>query len=212
LKAARLVGEDGLVIALEPELENYKLLQENVKLNSLENIVPLPMALSDFQGPGKLSLAAGTIAHSLIFPRSNDWQEVEVNTMDGLIEELGFQPYAMKIDVEGAALNILARAEKMSCQRIVVAAYHFPMEEVQVSIKLRNLGFKTEIKQVRARSTGVRSSRMCRWFWDGKIRKISMVSRPNEKNHSPDAQPLDKQLKRPQPLITYSNFRKCYKQ
>jgi len=30
LKAARMVGEDGLVIAMEPELENYRLLQENV--------------------------------------------------------------------------------------------------------------------------------------------------------------------------------------
>ena len=54
--------------------------------------------------------------------------------MDGLIEELGFQPDAVKIDFEGAASNILARAEKMSCQRIVVAAYHFPMEEVQIKI------------------------------------------------------------------------------
>jgi predicted RNA methylase len=61
LKAARLVGEDGLVIALEPELENYKLLEENVRLNNLENIVPIPMALSDFQGTGNLYLAAGTI-------------------------------------------------------------------------------------------------------------------------------------------------------
>ncbi len=70
--------------------------------------------------------------------------------MDGLIEELGFQPDAVKIDVEGAAMNILAWAEKLSCRRIVVDAYHFPMEEVQVSMKLRDLGFKTEIKQVRA--------------------------------------------------------------
>jgi hypothetical protein len=51
---------------------------------------------------------------------------------------------------KGAALNVLARREKMSCSRIVVAAYHFPREEVQVSMKLRNLGFKTEIKQVQA--------------------------------------------------------------
>jgi hypothetical protein len=119
-------------------------------LGRIGSIVPLPMALSDFQGPGKLSLEAGTVAHSLVFPKSNYWQEVEVNTMDGLIEELDFQPDAVKIDAEGAALNILARAERMSCRRIVVAAYHFPMEEAQVSMRLRELGFKTEIKQVRA--------------------------------------------------------------
>jgi len=93
-----------------------------------------------------ISSGCRTIAHSLIFPKSNDWQEVEVNTMEGLIEELGFQPDAVKIDAEGAASSILARAENMNCQRIVVAAYHFPMEEVKVSMKLRDLGFKTEIK------------------------------------------------------------------
>jgi hypothetical protein len=38
----------------------------------------------------------------------------------------------------------------MNCQRIAVAAYHFPMEEVQISVKLRDLGFKTEIKQIQA--------------------------------------------------------------
>jgi hypothetical protein len=108
------------------------------------------MALSDFQCPAKLSLAAGTSAHPLVFPKSNDWQEVEVNTMDSLIEELGFQPDAVKIDVESAASNYSGRAENMNCQRIVVAAYHVPMEEVKVSMKLRDLGFKTEIKQVRA--------------------------------------------------------------
>jgi FkbM family methyltransferase len=150
LKAARLVGEEGLVVALEPELENYKILEENIKLNGLENIVPLSTALSDFRGRGRLFLAAGTVAHSLIFPKSNEWQEVEVNTMDGLIEKLNLEPDAVKIDAEGAALNILARAENMSCRKIVVAAYHFPMEEVQVSMLLRKLGFKTEIKQVRA--------------------------------------------------------------
>jgi hypothetical protein len=74
--------------------------------------------------------------------------------MDDLIEELSFQPDAVKVDAEGAALGILARADKMSCQRIAVAAYHFPMEEVQISMKLRNLGFKTEIKQVQASICG----------------------------------------------------------
>jgi hypothetical protein len=70
--------------------------------------------------------------------------------MDGLIEELNLWPDAAKIDAEGAALNILSHAENMSCRKIVVAAYHFPMEDVQVSMQLRDLGFKTEIKQVRA--------------------------------------------------------------
>jgi FkbM family methyltransferase len=150
LKASRLVGREGLVVALEPEIENYRMLEENIRINGLENVVPLLMALSDISGRSRLYLAAGTLAHSLSLPKSNSWQEVEVNTMDGLIEELSLKPDAVKVDAEGAALNILARAEKMSCRKIAVAAYHFPMEEVQVGIRLRELGFSTEIVQVQA--------------------------------------------------------------
>jgi FkbM family methyltransferase len=150
LKASRLVGREGLVVALEPEIENYRMLEENIRINGLENVVPLLMALSDIPGRSRLYLAAGTVAHSLSLPKSNSWQEVEVNTMDGLIEELSLKPDAVKVDAEGAALNILARAEKMSCRKIAVAAYHFPMEEVQVGIRLRELGFSTEIVQVQA--------------------------------------------------------------
>lgn len=68
--------------------------------------------------------------------------------MNGLIEELNLEPDLIKIDAEGAALNILSKAENMTCRKIVVAAYHFPMEEVQVSMRLKELGFRTEIKKM----------------------------------------------------------------
>lgn len=150
IKAARAVGEEGLVVAVEPVLENYEILKENIEQNCLENIVSLLMALSNFRGSGRISIAPGTVAHSMIFPKSDDWQEVEISTIDGLIEDLEVTPDIVKIDAEGAALNILTAAEKMSCRRIAVAAYHFPLEEVQVSMRLGKLGFKTEIKHVRA--------------------------------------------------------------
>jgi hypothetical protein len=76
--------------------------------------------------------------------------DLEGATLDAEFPQNGFRPDAVKIDAEGAASNILARAENMNCQKIILAAYHFPMEEVQVSMKLRNLGFKMEIKQVQA--------------------------------------------------------------
>ena len=53
---------------------------------------------------------------------------------------------AVKIDAEGTALNILSHTEMMSCGMIVVVVYHFPMEEVRVSMRLRELGFEKQIR------------------------------------------------------------------
>lgn len=148
LKAARMVGEDGLVVAMEPELSNYELLRSNAE--GMENIVPLRVALSDFKGTGRLSLAEGTVAHSLVLRRSASWEEVHVNTMDGIIEELGIGPDVVKIDAEGAALRILSCAESMRCRKIAIAAYHFPSEELQVASRLRSMGFIPKVIHVRA--------------------------------------------------------------
>lgn len=148
LRAARMVGEDGLVVAVEPERSNYELLRMNAA--GIDNIVPLRMALSDFTGTGRLFLAEGTVAHSLVFRRSASWDEVPVNTMNGLIEELGAVPDAVKIDAEGAALRILSCAGSMRCRKIAIAAYHFPAEDLQVASKLRSMGFMPRIIHVRA--------------------------------------------------------------
>lgn len=148
LRAAGMVGKDGLVVAVEPEPSNYEILRMNAE--RMGNIVPLRMALSDFKGTGRLFLAEGTVAHSLIFRRSASWDEVQVNTMDGLIEELGIMPDVVKIDAEGAALKILSCAESMRCRKIAIAAYHFPAEDLQVASRLRSMGFAPRIFQVRA--------------------------------------------------------------
>lgn len=148
LKAARLVGEEGTVVAIEPECSNYEILRENA--GRLGNIIPLPLALSDFQGRGRLFIAPGTIAHSISFAKSSTWQEVEVETIDGLIERTGLRPDAVKIDAEGAALNILSAAKDISIRRVAVAAYHYPMEDAEVRSKLRGMGLLTDVRRVRA--------------------------------------------------------------
>ncbi|ABK14409.1 FkbM family methyltransferase [Methanothrix thermoacetophila] len=148
LRAAGMVGEDGLVVAVEPERSNYELLRMNSE--GMDSIIPLRMALSDFRGTGRLFLAEGTVAHSLVFRRSTSWDEVPVNTMNGLIEELGIGPDVVKIDAEGAALKILSCADRMRCRKIAIAAYHFPAEDLQVAGRLRSMGFMPNIIHVRA--------------------------------------------------------------
>lgn len=41
---AKIVGKEGLVIAIEPNPENYETLLENIKLNNLKNVIAVNIA------------------------------------------------------------------------------------------------------------------------------------------------------------------------
>jgi FkbM family methyltransferase len=51
IRASRKVGQQGLVIAIEPSEMWYRLLVENVRRNRLSNVVPLKIAVSATGGP-----------------------------------------------------------------------------------------------------------------------------------------------------------------
>src|SRR5208282_5758959 len=50
LLAARLVGESGTVISIEPEPENHSMLLRSIELNGYANIRVMHVALSDREG------------------------------------------------------------------------------------------------------------------------------------------------------------------
>jgi len=54
LQVAKIVGEKGLVIAIEPMPENYDALLQNIWLNKLENIIPLNIAAWNTESDLKL--------------------------------------------------------------------------------------------------------------------------------------------------------------
>ncbi len=56
--ASRLVGEEGRVIAYEPDTENFALLERNLALNGCRNVEAFQAALSDRDGSGMLYLCA----------------------------------------------------------------------------------------------------------------------------------------------------------
>ncbi len=44
LRVAKVVGDEGLVISVEPDKRNYNLLIKNINLNRLKNVIPLNIA------------------------------------------------------------------------------------------------------------------------------------------------------------------------
>ena len=99
LLAATLVGKQGLVIAVEPNLDNVQLLYAGMVLNEADNVRVLPYAASD--RPGLVSITGGSNAH-LVDVRQPSASAVYAQTVV-LDEKLSWVPRLdlLKMDVEG---------------------------------------------------------------------------------------------------------------
>ncbi|MGI9111301.1 MAG: FkbM family methyltransferase [Gaiellaceae bacterium] len=118
LVAARLLGEDGLVVAVEPGYANFAALCDNIVLNELdERIVPLPLVLGDAARTATLDysdLRAGSALHLLDGSAGGApyRQPVLVHTLDQVVESFGVEPPTLlKLDVDGGEISVLAGAE-----------------------------------------------------------------------------------------------------
>jgi len=164
LKAAKNVGKRGRVIAIEPENKNYELLVKNVKINRYKNVIPLKLALSDFEGKARLYVKSMTLSHSLqknvevqkecaLAREIVDITQVTVTTLNNLMNELEVPNIdLLKIDVEGVEFEVLKGSDNLLAQyrisKIVSAAYHTSDEVQIIKDYLEKLGYKVNIVKV----------------------------------------------------------------
>lgn len=146
VKASRLVGAEGQVIAIEPSPENYGFLAWNCK--GLDNVVLIKKAIMATTGVGMLYYSKSAAANSLV----TQWKryiEVRTITLDELVEELGLDKVdIIKVDAEGAELDVLKGATNVLAKgtRLVIAAYHTApngkAEIAQVATALREANYR----------------------------------------------------------------------
>ena len=127
MKAAKLVGDSGLVVAIEPEPSNLALLQRNIESHSLTNVKVVSEAALNEKTTVKLYLQDLSGEHSLS-RRSGDYIEVSADSLDNIVSKLGLDRVDfVKIDVEGAELETLKGAEKVLAFpgiKLSIASYH----------------------------------------------------------------------------------------
>jgi FkbM family methyltransferase len=81
--ASRMVGDDGIVFAFEPETINYEFLSKSVQANGYRNIRPFRKAISDTDGTVTLFRAApGQQNASVVTDRGHGKEEVKSMTLD----------------------------------------------------------------------------------------------------------------------------------
>ena len=118
LLAAKITGENGSVLAFEPEPDNCHWIEESIKLNNYENINLFQLALGEKNEDTQLYLGEKSGWHSLVSTQGNNTGnssiEVKKRTLDSILGEVvDIQVDMIKIDVEGAEMEVLKGASLM---------------------------------------------------------------------------------------------------
>lgn len=152
--AAKRAGKGGLVIAVEPEPKNLAFLKANV--STLSNVRVVEKCAWRCKKRIKLYLDRSTTQHSAVIPPTpTGYIWVQADTLDNVVSELGVNKVNfIKIDVEGAELEVLEGAERVlkTAKKVAVAAYH-PRDGKQTWPEVKRFlearGFKTHVTPVK---------------------------------------------------------------
>jgi FkbM family methyltransferase len=136
---AKVVGEEGLVVAVEPHPETFKTLQRNVTLNHFRNVVTVNLAAWNRSCILKFYVGSSPSQFSVNKTDKNSF-DVQAKRMDELlIHDLKLQRIDwIKIDVEKAELEVLQGLEETLSRfkpKLIVEVWSKNMERVKTLLK-----------------------------------------------------------------------------
>jgi len=153
VRAARMVGQQGKVIAIEPVAENVRYLRKNVAANGLKNVIIVEKGA--WSSTDSLELHGGeySVSWSFKIPQRKRLL-VRVAPLDEVFEQHGLTEIGyMKLDIEGAELEALHGAERTLVRddvKLAIAGYHIlengKGNRESITRYLRNLGFHVREK------------------------------------------------------------------
>lgn len=151
VKAAKIVGNNGKVIAIEPEPENLEILKKNMELNNLKNVVVVNKGIWSSKKHLKMLKGQYNRSHSFIDDHPEKTSEeliLQVDSLDNILMELDIKAVDfVKMDIEGSEIEALNGMEEIFKfgPGMAIAAYHrFEGEETYeyVAKKLQKNNFQ----------------------------------------------------------------------
>jgi FkbM family methyltransferase len=144
LALARIVGEGGRVLAIEPQRLPFQTLCANMAINSIVNATCVPCALG--RAPGWISVpnlnpyARGNFGGVSLGNRDSG-ERVEVRTLDSF--ELG-QCHLIKIDAEGMESEVLegARDTIARCEPVLYVENDRPEKSAELVRLIASFGYR----------------------------------------------------------------------
>jgi FkbM family methyltransferase len=151
-KISAAVGEEGRIIAIEPEPRNFACLQKNIEANRLTNVTAIPKMLWSSAQQMDLILSGSPASHSVyrnaFYGSTHESIAVEAETLDNILESLAIGSVDfIKMDIEGSEIEALKGMTKtlQSQVQLAIAAYH-PVDEKSaheiIIPQLEQLGFE----------------------------------------------------------------------
>lgn len=150
LVLGRWVSPGGRVYAFEPASETFEGLAAHVRLNGLEStVVPVRAAAAAHTGTAIFSVDGFSGANRLA---DGEGERVETVTIDDFCAREGIRPSFIKIDVEGAELDVLrgARETIRAADNLALFVEMHPMIWPELGITPADLQAELELQGLRA--------------------------------------------------------------
>ncbi len=139
---ARTLNPNVPILTFEPENQNYKHLNENLKLNHIKNIKTKNLAVSNKEGQTTLFLSEDSHNHSLI-KKFEKTQITQTTTLEKIIKT---PADLVKMDCEGAEFEIIEKTPLKTLRLIknFYIEYH-TKDPKPITQKLQKAGFRAKI-------------------------------------------------------------------
>lgn len=110
--ASQLAGPSGKIICFEPTPGTYAVLTETLRLNKCENVTAVQAAVSEKEGEAVfyVSNIEACNSNSLVNNKAESEAKgypVKLVTIDSVVKSYSLKPSLIKIDAEGAELDVL---------------------------------------------------------------------------------------------------------
>lgn len=138
---------NGQIISFEPINDNFRLLQENVKLNKLANVKAFNVAVAGKKGRIKIYYNDDQAAHT-IYGNGQNYTEIDAVTLKQILDSNHIERCdLLKLDCEGAEYEILDSLPDEYFRRInrICMEYH-PINNgnkrvIELTVRLEKLGY-----------------------------------------------------------------------